>query len=233
MKTAAQRLLAQARHTVEERTRKVEVHTLLRVADPRDLLMEVSRQADMVVLGSRGRGPVRSLLLGSVGAAVTRHASCPVVVLRPYNSGLVRRGVLVGVDGSERSQAPLEFAFRQASQRCLPLTVVHAFHEVQAPVTYGQPMGPVIVQDVEEQRLLLAEALSGMREKFPDVPVRTELVHGGAGDCLVRMSDQMNLVVVGAHHGGVGSVIMFGSVATSVVEHASCPVAVVPIGEAR
>ena len=205
---------------------------IVRVTDPRDLLLDVSRHATTVVLGSHGRGPVRSLLLGSVGVAVTRHAECPVVVLRPRNGGLVRRGVLVGVDGSERSRAPLEFAFRQASQRGLPLTVVHAFQPVLAPVVDAYPVGPVIVQDVEEQRLLLAETMSGMREKFPDVPVCTELAHGNAGDCLARMSYRMNLLVVGAHH-GAGPAIQFGSVAASVLERASCAVAVVPIGNPR
>ena len=58
----------------------------------------------MVVLGSRGRGPMRTLLLRSVGVAVTKHAECPVVVVRPGNRGLVRNGVLVGADGSEHSQ---------------------------------------------------------------------------------------------------------------------------------
>jgi nucleotide-binding universal stress UspA family protein len=227
VQTDAQRLLAQAHRTVEARSRDLEVHDVLRVADPRDALLDVSRHAAMMVLGSRGRGAVRSLLLGSVGVAVTRHAHCPVVVLRPSKPGLVRRGVLVGVDGTERSRAPLEFAFRQASRRGLPITVLHAFQDVVATVTEPH-LVTVQTEELEEQRLLLAETIAGMREKYPDVPVRTELARGYAADCLVRMADRMNLVVVGAHHGGAASEIMFGSVASSVVDHATCPVAVVP-----
>ena len=92
MQTASQRLLADARADVARRAPELEVHEILRVADPRDVLLDLSREAAMVVVGSRGRGPMRTLLLGSVGVAVTRHAECPVVVLRPGNPGLVRNG---------------------------------------------------------------------------------------------------------------------------------------------
>jgi nucleotide-binding universal stress UspA family protein len=226
--TEPQRLLAQAREVVEERAPQLEVHDLLRVMDPRDLLVSVSRQASTLVLGSRGRGPVRSLLLGSVSVAVTRHAECPVVVVRPHHPGAVRRGVLVGVDGTERALPPLEFAFRQASQRHLPLTVLHSFQE-RAVVGAGYAVGALDIDaDVEEQRLLVAETVAGMREKYPDVSVRTEIARGWPGDVLVELGERMNLIVVGAHHGGAAAAVLFGSAAASVVENASCPVAVVP-----
>ena len=69
----------------------------------------------MVVLGSRGRGPMRTPAapLGRCRRDEARRV--PVVVVRPGNRGLVRNGVLVGADGSERSQSTLEFAYRQAS----------------------------------------------------------------------------------------------------------------------
>lgn len=232
MQTHSQELLAKAHEEVEGKAPGLAVHEMLRVADPRNLLLEVSRKSAMVVIGSRGRGPVRSLLLGSVGVAVTRHGECPIVVVRPGNPGLVRRGVLVGVDGTERSLLPLEFAFRQASQRQLPLTVLHAFYDVRATVT-----SPHLVlergADLEEKRLLLAETISGMREKYPDVPVTTELALGLADECMVKMAERMNLVVVGSHHGGAAAEFLFGSVPATVVEHATCPVAVVPTGGHR
>jgi nucleotide-binding universal stress UspA family protein len=67
-----------------------------------------------------------------------------------------------------------------------------------------------------------------MAQKYPAVPVETELVRGYAGDCLVREGARMNMIVVGAHHGGAASDFVPGSVATAVVEHATCPVAVIP-----
>jgi nucleotide-binding universal stress UspA family protein len=50
-----------------------------------EALVEASRQADLVVVGTHGRGPVRSFLLGSVSQSVIRHAQCPVVVMPPVN----------------------------------------------------------------------------------------------------------------------------------------------------
>ena len=219
-------LLDEARDQVEQLAPGLEVHQMMRVADPRVVLLEVSQRSAMLVVGSRGRGPVRSLLLGSVSVAVTRHAACPVVVVRPGNPGLVRNGVLVGVDGTERSRLPLELAFRQASQRGLPLTVLHAFSDVRATdpdLVQGRP------DDLEEERALLSETVSGMGEKYPDVRVRTELASGPADTCLITMAGRMNLVVVGAHHGGPPSTARFGTVTAAVVEHATCPVAVVPV----
>ena len=228
MQSAAGQLLELAHGEVLRRGPDLEVHDLLRVADPRDAFLELSRTAAMVVLGSRGRGPVRSLLLGSVGVALARHSECPVVIHRPGNPGLVRHGILVGADGTEHSLQTLEFAYRQASLRGLPLTVLHAFRDVQAAAGVSHLVDTRSV-DLEEQRLLLAESVSGLAEKYPDVRVTTELARGLPDQCLTTMGERMNMVVVGAHHGGVASEIAFGSVAASVVEHATCPVAVVPL----
>jgi nucleotide-binding universal stress UspA family protein len=227
-RTEGHELLRLAREEVARRAPGIEVHEVLRVSDARDLLLELSGHATMVVLGSRGRGPVRSLLLGSVGVAVARHARCPVVVHRPGNPGLVRHGIVVGIDGTRSSRTALEFAYRQASLRGLPLTVMHCYWNAAATIA-GASAERRHAEDLEEQRLVLAEAVSGMTEKFPDVPVHSEVARGLADDLLVRTGERMNMVVVGAHHGGAASEVVFGSVAASVVEHATCPVAVVPV----
>jgi len=93
-------------------------------------------------------------------------------------------------------------------------------------------MADVRLSDLEEQRLLLAESMSGMQEKYPDVRVRTELTHGLPAERLLEEATRMNLVVVGSHPGAsAASELLRGSVALTVVEHATCPVALVPVGE--
>lgn len=225
--TVGQGMLAEARAAATSRAPDLEIHDLLRAADPRDVLIRASQDAASVVLGSRGRGPVRSLLLGSVGVAVTRHAQCPVIVHRPSKAGVEREGILVGVDTTEASMPVLEYAFDQASLRRQPLTVAYAFWQAPA-VTHTYTVAVPPVEDPVEQELAVAECLSGMSEKYPDVTVTREFLRGLADVALVQRGDTMDLLIVGSHHGGAASQILFGSVAASVLEHATCPVAVVP-----
>ena len=207
----AQAVLSEAREAVRRQAADLEVHLVLRVVDPRDLLVAASERAAVLVVGSRGRGPVRSVLLGSVSLAATRRALCPVVVVRPHHPGLVRHGVLVGADGSEGSAPVLDYAFRHASSRGLPLTVLHV---VEVPE-----------EATEEHRLLVSESMSGLRENYPDVPVHVDVVHGGAGEVLLEAAERMNCVVLGAHRGGLAR----HSVTAGIIERAHCPVVVVPI----
>lgn len=206
----------------------LQTRQVFRFGDPRELLLELSRGAHMLVVGSRGRGALRHLLLGSVGVALVRHAECPVVVHRPGKPGQEHHGIVVGADASEEARTVLEFAYREASLRALPLTVLHCFWDVQASygdtrAVRGQP------PDLEDERLQLGEVMAGMSEKYPDVDVTAELARGLPQEALVGLGDRMDLIVVGTHHTGRLTQLLFGSVSLSVVEHASCPVAVVPL----
>lgn len=201
----------------------VVVRTALAHGDPRETLVEASRSAHLLVMGSRGLGGFGSLLLGSVSLAVTRHASCPVVVVRPSGSHLTgHAGVLVGVDGTPGSVPVLEFAFHHASQRGLPLTVMHCFWEVG-----GVPVASTD-QRLDDLRLLVAESMAGLGEKYPDVSVSTELRRGLVDTTLGEEAEHYDLVVVGGHPRGSLWRLVLGSVADTVLEHAHGPVAVVP-----
>ena len=221
-------LLAAARADVGGWAPDVEVHEHFELADAREVLLQLSPDAEMVVVGSRGRGPVRSLLLGSVGTALVRRAACPVVVHRPGKRGSVKHGVVVGADALPESAAVLEFAYRQASLHRLPLTVLHC------ALTNAGLAGPAYISsephvEIDDERRVLAEAMAGMGEKYPEVPVQVEVVRARPQEVLVRLGERMDLVVVGGHQRPLGGRLLLGSVSLAVVEHAACPVAVVPV----
>lgn len=232
LRADGQQVLDAAHAEVEHRAPELEVHEVIRFEDPRELLLELSKEAALVVLGSRGRGKLRSLLLGSVGVAVVRHAHCPVVIHRPGHVGTVRNGILVGADASEESQVVLEFAYRAASLRGLPLTVVHCFWDVQAGDLGGYVV-PEAAFDPETEKMVLSESMAGMGEKYPDVVVTSSVARGQAHEVLIGLTERMDLVVVGAHQSGPVVRMLFGSVSVAVVEHATCPVAVVPLAIPR
>lgn len=217
-----------AADSVRERRPSLTVTAHVAHGDPRQVLIDLSPDAHLVVVGSRGHGAVRSRLFGSVSTTVLRHAQCPVVVCRPDSPGLVRKGVLVGADGTTEGRDVLEFAFGHASLHALPLTVLHSFYDVLAAVSGPHLVGPGEGY-LEEERLLLAEAVAGFSEKFPDVRVDLQLARGFAHECLSADTELWNLIVVGRHPTDSVARMVSSTVATAVAERAHTTVAAVPV----
>jgi nucleotide-binding universal stress UspA family protein len=223
---SGQELVRSAAADVAERSPEVEVVQRVLIGDPRTALLDAAADgARVLVVGSRGRGPVASALLGSVSAFAARYAPCPVVVVRPHHPGKVRHGVLVGADATPGCHEVLEAAFRTASERALPLTVLQVVWQGLAGAGVG---GALADEDLDEAQLALAEALAGVQEKYPDVHVRVLHTDGIPAARLITESDHMDLVVVGRHDRGLVNRLVHGSVSLSVVEHAQCPVLIVP-----
>ena len=126
LQAAGRALLARATTRVVTRHPELVVHQSVRAVDPCRALLDASADAALLVVGSRGRGHVLSLVLGSAGEEVADRASCPAVVIRPQHSHEPRRGVLVGTDGTTESRPVLRFAYRYAQAHGLPLTVMYS-----------------------------------------------------------------------------------------------------------
>lgn len=198
------------------------VHSDLVMEDPRSVLLDASRRAHLVVVGSRGRGRVASLLLGSVSVALSQHARCPVVVCRPVTapSGC---GVLVGTDGLEHSEPALEWGARLAAVRGCPLTLVRTVFD-------GLPPGRVPPDDgTHEAAWTQLRATSGrLRRLHPTLDVSLRVERGLANEALVRAATGMDVVVLGSHARRSVFDILDLDVTTNLVEQAPCRVAVVP-----
>lgn len=205
---------------------EVRVHMALGVA--RDVLLDSIEGAHLLVVGSRGRGSLASLVLGSVSVGLAAKAPCPVAVVRPMmgrreDSPYAGR-IVVGVDGTELSQPALEHAFEIASVEGRGLVVLHAWGPAMETDHHHHEIENFVA---EQHHLALGEALAGYAERFPDVAVTEYHTHDEAARELVRVSEDAWLVVVGSRGRGDTRSVVFGSVSRFVVEHARCPVLVV------
>ncbi|MBM9461563.1 universal stress protein [Nocardioides sp. zg-536] len=199
-----------------------------RLGDPRVVLVDLSRRVHLVVVGSRGRGSLRSRLLGSVSAVVVRDAECPVVVCRPRDpTDPADQGILVGADGTVESGPVLDFAFAQASRTDQALTVMHTIWDERAAAE-GPELASAREPGLDEPRLLLSESVAGFRSTYPDVDVDLVLARGLAEECLADTNGSWDLIVVGRHPVDTVFRLMSGAVATAVLEGARTTVAMVP-----
>jgi nucleotide-binding universal stress UspA family protein len=228
-------LVTVGRAVVHEDFPDVEVQTVSVDGDPRQVLLDLSSRAHLLVVGSRGRGALSSMLLGSVSAAVSDDAACPVVVCRPSAGQRAGKGVVVGADATPESRPVIEFAYRQAALRGLPLSVLHCFWDAVAAVAqYREARGQVATApELEDLRAVVAESVAGLAEEYPDVRVDFILEHGLVDEALSRRGDAWDLVVVGRHPMQSLHRVLTGSISRTVVERAHTTVAVVPEGQPR
>lgn len=179
----------------------------------------------MLVVGSRGIGALTAMVLGSVARYTAGHASCPVVVVREETAA-VHRLVGVGLGDLDDCADSLTFAFEEAALRKASLMAVHAWHAPQASISragtsYPPPALHAAAADAARQLTLL---LDRWQEKYPDVPVSQDVVHGHPGRAVADLSARADLVVIGRHPGLPGP----GSVRHALLNHAHGPIAIVP-----
>ena len=150
------------------------VRTEVRHSAVADALINASREAQMVVAGSRGMGALGRVVLGSVSSGLVHHAHCPVAVVHADEAQAPDRTspVLLGIDGSPASEAATTLAFDEASRRGVDLVALHAWSDLGVyPV-----VGMYWQQYEDEGHEVLAERLAGWQEQYPDVHVRRRVV---------------------------------------------------------
>jgi nucleotide-binding universal stress UspA family protein len=192
---------------------------------PAAAVTEAGSGALMLVVGSRGVGAFTAMILGSVSRYAATHASSPVVVVRE-EIGAAHRQVGVGIGDLEGHAAPLTFAFEEAALRKASLVAVHAWHIPRSEISrageaFGGPERSSVQREVTEQ---LGALLREWQDKYPDVTVSQDVVHGHPGRILSGLSARADLVVLGRHHAHHGP----GAVTHAVLNHAHGTIVTVP-----
>ncbi|MFD3810289.1 universal stress protein [Rhodococcus sp. NPDC058639] len=191
-------------------------------------LLEAADDARIVVLGATGAGAIENFLLGSTVLRVANNAPCPVVVWRGDTANPLpdARPIVVGVDGSELSAAAVRYAFQVASFLGAPLTAVHSWIG-DAALGVGATAALIDWDAVaESESAVLAEALAGLQEEYPDVEVQRVLDRGPAARVLLRHLGDAQLAVVGSHGRGQFRAALLGSTSQNLLHKAPCPVLV-------
>lgn len=223
-----QKLLEEARAVVEECTaadRRPPVAEEIIVSRVVPTMVEKSKDAELMVVGNRGRGALARMMLGSVSSGLVQHAHCPVAVIHdedPLMAHPDQAPVLVGVDGSPASEPATGVAFGEASRRGVPLVALHAWSDVN---TFELPGLEEAMQPAEEE--VLARSLAGWQEQYPDVAVRRIVVSDQPAEQLLEHSESAQLTVVGSRGRGGFTGMLLGSVSSAVVQSARMPVIVV------
>ncbi|MFF4585400.1 universal stress protein [Streptomyces sp. NPDC001388] len=221
----AENIVASCVERARRRTPELKVSGEVLPDDAVSVLLNAGHASFALVTGSRGRGELAGLLLGSVGLTVAGRAVCPVVVVRGGQRN--RQGsygrVVVGVGDSPEGSEAVRFAFDEARTRGCALHAVRAWRRPAR-----EHAGDAAGADEESASALLTESLHDAVRDHPGVELHRQVVEGTAHRVLLDASTAADLIVVGAErrHGLFG--LQLGRAAHTLLHHAECPVAVVP-----
>ncbi len=203
------------------------------------VLVEESAGAELLVVGSRGLGGFRGLLLGSVGRKCVHRSTVPVVVVHgtaeddesaatdgppdeDLGAGSAHR-IVVGADGSPSSAAALAWAADQASMTGALLEVLMSW---DWPTMYGWSPGPLEYDPQEDCAAQLEKVVGPIRDGHPDITIQTVAIQGAPAPLLVKASSGADLLAVGSRGRRETAELLLGSVSEHCVVHAHCPVLV-------
>jgi nucleotide-binding universal stress UspA family protein len=235
----------EASHSVEEEVRKIEdaggkvemAHVA--VGHPETEILRIAEEigTDLVVVGSRGLGPLKRALMGSVSESVVRHAHCSVLVVRGQgrDGGYLPGRVLLALDGSKGAGE----AERSAAEISTATGSVLDFVRVLEAERYRPYPGPEYWEgweaDLERSKRQVRAFLDERTRSLRNEGVEVGDAHLALGDPdkeIVKFAEDADtdLIVLGSRGLGHFGRALLGSVSVSVVRHAHCPVLVVRQG---
>lgn len=234
--TRARDLVEQVRTELAEgpvaEARDVPVRVVAAAGPAAAVLTDRAGNAELLVVGNRGRGAVRSAVLGSVALHCVTHARCPVLVCHAMSAPPADPPrIVVGVDGSQPARAALAAAVEEAARTGAAVEVVASY----VPADYWTDMYSVLIPTLEQIRddvrrgteELVDSVLAGRTAGTEALAVHVSVAEGAAQDVLLQHARGADLLIVGSRGRGSLRGLLLGSVALHCAMHAPCPVMVV------
>jgi nucleotide-binding universal stress UspA family protein len=196
---------------------------------PVPALLDASEGADLLVVGARGLGPVRRLLLGSVSQQCLHHATCPVAIVREGTHDAADRiaRIVVGIDGSDTAGNALRWALEEGRLHRATVEVVHAWF---VPYGGGDPFVAAFDSTPLEDaaRRTLDAAVDSADTSGLPAPVTRTLAFGSPAAAVLQAAEDADVVVVGSRGLGGFKGLVLGSTSHHLAHHTPCPVVVLP-----
>lgn len=203
-------------HAARAQDPDVTITTKVARGNPVTVLVDESQEAAVLVLGSDYRGPQSGPARGFHGMRLASAAHCPVVVIPDIDLG-ERRGVVVGVDGSQVSAAAIRFAAAEADRLGEPLIAVAVWTPLQAPRNRGGYPAEYLENLAAMTAETLSISLAGLAADFPQLEVRQRVERGYPSAVLTSLAAESRLLVVGSHGRGAVARFLLGSISQEVL----------------
>lgn len=226
----------------------IDVHASVETGDAAGVLQELSGAAELMVVGSRGRGGFIGRLLGSVSSALPAHAKCPTVTIPLSSASRLKEAgveapqegdgeptapedvepvVLVGVDGSEQARAAVLVAAEQAQRWKMPLRMVCSVPPFTGSLAWvPAPLDrEALYADIQVQ---LQAGRQWLQSHFPDLAISHQVFDGAPVEVLIEASRTAEILVLGSRGRGGFAGMLLGSTSQGVMHHAKGPLMVVP-----
>lgn len=222
-----QGLLSDAIATAVENRRLVDVRSDLREAAPARLLIDLSEAASVLAVGRGEEGPIARFVFGSVTQRVTEHAHCPVVVVGPDTPLSTTQTIVVGVSDSPGGQRAMQFACAEAAVRKAKVQAVRSWTELNW-ARLGFPFlleAPFKSLQAGEQAVL-DECVRAAHDAYPDLEITGLLTEQPAHVALEKAAHDADLLVVGCRREEGSHLLRLGPLASWLLHHSPCPVAI-------
>jgi nucleotide-binding universal stress UspA family protein len=206
---------------------------------PADAILDLGDQirAGLIVVGSRGLGPVKRLLVGSVSETIVHHAKCPVLVVRSGAGSWPPVRVVIGEDLSEDAHSAAKLGITLAKLMEAETLLVHTYegmppHPETLPQADRELYEAMVEKHLRQVESALEERAAELEQAY-DVRPQVRIVPGESAQVLAEIAEEgdgPNLLVVGSRGLGTSERIVIGSVSSKVLRAAGGPVLVCPPG---